>query len=38
MIGINSQIETTGNGGSVGIAFAIPIDLVKRQLPALEND
>ncbi len=29
VIGINSQIETTGNGGSVGIAFAIPINLVK---------
>jgi S1-C subfamily serine protease len=37
VIGINSQIETTGNGGSVGIAFAIPIDLVKRELSKLES-
>jgi S1-C subfamily serine protease len=37
VIGINSQIETTGNGGSVGIAFAIPIDLVKGELPKLES-
>jgi S1-C subfamily serine protease len=39
VIGINSQIETGGSGdGSVGIAFAIPIDTVKNELPALERD
>jgi S1-C subfamily serine protease len=37
-IGINSQIVTSGgNGGSVGIAFAIPIDTAKGELPALEK-
>jgi S1-C subfamily serine protease len=37
-IGINSQIETGGeHGGSVGIAFAIPIDTVKRELTVLEK-
>jgi S1-C subfamily serine protease len=36
VIGINSQIETGGNrGGSVGIAFAIPIDAAKRDLSRL---
>lgn len=36
VIGINSQIETSGNrGGSVGIAFAIPINTVKRDLSGL---
>jgi putative serine protease PepD len=33
VIGINSQIETGGNhSGSVGIAFAIPINNVKSEL------
>jgi S1-C subfamily serine protease len=36
VIGINSQIETGGSGGgSVGIAFAIPIDAAKRELAKL---
>jgi S1-C subfamily serine protease len=36
VIGINSQIETSGyRGGSVGIAFAIPVDTAKRDLPKL---
>jgi S1-C subfamily serine protease len=36
VIGINSQIATGGNGkGSVGIGFAIPIDLAKQVFPAL---
>ncbi len=35
-IGVNSQIETSDSGGgSIGIAFAIPIDAVKRALPML---
>jgi S1-C subfamily serine protease len=38
VIGINSQIVTSGgNGGSVGIAFAIPIDTAKSELPILEK-
>lgn len=38
VIGINSQIETGGSGGgNVGIAFAIPIDTVKRELSMLEK-
>jgi S1-C subfamily serine protease len=39
VIAINSQIETNGSrGGSVGIAFAIPIGTAKSELPALEKD
>ncbi len=30
VIGINSQIETGGGGGSVGIGFAIPIDTARQ--------
>ena len=38
MIGINSQIETGGNGdGNVGIGFAIPIDTAKKALPQLQK-
>jgi S1-C subfamily serine protease len=38
VIGINSQIETGGeHGGSVGIAFAIPIDTAKSELVRLEG-
>jgi S1-C subfamily serine protease len=38
VIGINSQIETSGSrGGSVGIAFAIPINNAKSELSALEK-
>jgi S1-C subfamily serine protease len=38
VIGINSQIATGGNGnGSVGIAFAVPIDTAKHDLGALEG-
>jgi len=33
VIGINSQIETTGDGGTVGIAFAVPIDTAKAFIP-----
>jgi S1-C subfamily serine protease len=39
VIGINSQIETGGeHGGSVGIAFAIPIDAVAGELAKLQSD
>jgi S1-C subfamily serine protease len=38
VIGINSQIATAGNGnGSVGIAFAVPIDTAKHVLGQLER-
>jgi putative serine protease PepD len=38
VIGINSQIETGGNGGgSVGIGFAVPIDKAKSELSQLKG-
>jgi S1-C subfamily serine protease len=39
VIGINSQIETGGNGanGSVGIGFAVPIDTAKQILESLKH-
>ncbi len=38
VIGINSQIETGGeHGGSVGIAFAIPINIATNELAKLEH-
>ncbi|MGI8557674.1 MAG: S1C family serine protease [Solirubrobacteraceae bacterium] len=37
VIGINSQIETGGGQGSVGIGFAIPIDTAKKIIPQLEQ-
>ena len=38
VIGINSQIETGGNGnGNVGIGFAVPIDTAKKIVPQLEK-
>jgi S1-C subfamily serine protease len=36
VIGINSQIQTGGGEGSVGIGFAIPINTVKDLLPKLK--
>src|SRR5919205_394205 len=39
VIGINSQIETGGNGnGNVGIGFAVPIDTARKLLPDLEKN
>jgi len=39
VIGINSQIATGGGGaGSVGIAFAVPIDTAKTVVPQLKED
>jgi S1-C subfamily serine protease len=35
VIGINSQIATGGSQGSVGIAFAVPIDTAKAIIPDL---
>jgi putative serine protease PepD len=37
VIGINSQIESGGGGGNVGIGFAVPIDTAKQALPQLER-
>jgi S1-C subfamily serine protease len=38
VIGINSQIETGGQGNtSVGIGFAVPIDTAAKDLPLLEK-
>jgi S1-C subfamily serine protease len=39
VIGLNSQIETGGSGddGSVGIGFAVPINTAKTELPQLEK-
>jgi putative serine protease PepD len=37
VVAIDSQIETTGDGGSVGIAFAIPIDLVEGEVGRIEK-
>jgi S1-C subfamily serine protease len=38
VIGINSQIETGGNGnGSIGIGFAVPIDTAKKIIPELKK-
>ncbi|MGI8803130.1 MAG: S1C family serine protease [Solirubrobacteraceae bacterium] len=37
VIGVNSQIETGGGQGSVGIGFAVPIDTAKQVIPQLEH-
>jgi putative serine protease PepD len=36
VIGINSQIQTGGGNGSVGIGFAVPINTVKSELAKLK--
>jgi S1-C subfamily serine protease len=39
VIGVNAQIATGGGGGgSVGIGFAIPINLAKRVVPELKSE
>jgi len=36
MIGINTAIQTSGNGnGSIGIGFAVPVDIAKRIIPEI---
>jgi len=35
VVGVNSQIETGGGQGSVGIGFAVPINTAKRVIPEL---
>src|SRR3954454_23697016 len=37
VIGINSQIQTGGGQGSVGIGFAVPFNTVKQLLPKLKG-
>jgi S1-C subfamily serine protease len=37
VIGINSQIETAGTNGNIGIGFAIPINTAKSELHTLES-
>jgi S1-C subfamily serine protease len=37
VIGINSQIETAGTDGNIGIGFAIPINTAKAELPQLQK-
>jgi len=37
VIGINSQIETGGGSGSVGIGFAVPINTAKAEIAQLER-
>jgi S1-C subfamily serine protease len=37
VIGINSQIETAGTNGNIGIGFAIPINTAKSELTTLEK-
>ena len=38
VIGINSQIETAGGGGNVGIGFAVPIDTARDVIDQLRQD
>jgi S1-C subfamily serine protease len=38
VIGINSQIATGGANGSVGIAFAVPVNTAKDVVPQLKED
>jgi S1-C subfamily serine protease len=37
VIGINSQIQTGGGGGNVGIGFAVPINTAKKIVPQLKG-
>jgi putative serine protease PepD len=37
VIGVNSQIESSGSGGSVGIGFAVPSDTVAEVVAALKG-
>jgi len=35
MIGINTMIQTAGGQGSIGIGFAVPVDVAKKIIPTL---
>jgi S1-C subfamily serine protease len=37
VIGVNSQIRTGGANANTGVGFAVPVDEIKRSLPALEK-
>jgi S1-C subfamily serine protease len=37
VIGVNSQIRTGGGNANTGVGFAVPVDEIKRSLPALER-
>ena len=37
VIGVNSQIRTGGGNANTGVGFAVPVDEIKRVLPALEE-
>jgi S1-C subfamily serine protease len=37
VIGVNSQIQTSGGNQNSGVGFAVPVDAIKRALPALEQ-
>jgi S1-C subfamily serine protease len=37
VIGVNSQIRTGGGQANTGVGFAVPVDEIKRSLPALER-
>jgi putative serine protease PepD len=37
VIGVNSQIESAGGGGNVGIGFAVSSNTVREVIPRLEN-
>ena len=37
VIGVNSQIRTDGGSANSGVGFAVPVDEIKRSLPALEK-
>jgi len=37
VIGVNAQIRTGGGNGNTGVGFAVPVDEIKRSLPALER-
>ena len=37
VIGVNSQIRTGGGNANTGVGFAVPVDEIKRSLPALQR-
>jgi S1-C subfamily serine protease len=37
VIGVNSQIRTGGANANTGVGFAVPVDEIKRSLPAMEK-
>jgi len=37
VIGVNAQIRTGGGNANTGVGFAVPVDEIKRSLPALEK-